>query len=102
MRSHIGRVKAMGCILCELLGMRQESATDAHHIRTGQGGAQRASDFLVIPLCHSGCHQGPRGIHGDRSLFRMAKVGELDLLAMVIERLCGGGRRVTPVFDEQF
>lgn len=83
----MGRVAAMECVLCRLLGMQQESKTDVHHIREGQGMAQRASNWLVVPLCHSGCHQGPLGIHGDRSLLRIAKVDELDLLAMTIQEL---------------
>jgi hypothetical protein len=86
-KAHMGRVAAMGCVLCRLLGMPQESKTDVHHIREGQGMSQRASNWLVIPLCHSGCHQGPCGIHGDRSLLRIAKVDELDLLAMTIQEL---------------
>lgn len=83
----MGRVAAMDCILCRLLGMQQESKTDVHHIREGQGMAQRASNWLVVPLCHEGCHQGPNGIHGDRSLLRIAKVDELDLLAETIKEL---------------
>ncbi len=67
--------------------MTQSSKTDVHHVREGQGVAQRASDYLAIPLCHSGCHQGPQGIHGDRSLLRLAKASELDLLAMVVAQL---------------
>lgn len=81
------RVAEMGCILCYLLDLAQESKTDLHHIREGQGMAQRASNWLVIPLCHLGCHQGPCGIHGDRSLLRIAKVDEFDLLAATLERL---------------
>ena len=86
-RKYITDIKSQPCALCALLGQPQESVTDAHHIRDGQGGAQRASDWLTVPLCHSCCHQGQNGIHGDRSLFRIAKVGELDLIALQIERL---------------
>ncbi|PHV12093.1 hypothetical protein CSQ89_07690 [Chitinimonas sp. BJB300] len=75
------------CVLCELLGCTQSSKTDVHHVRDGQGVAQRASDYLAIPLCHSGCHQGPLGIHGDRSLLRLAKASELDLLAAVVAQM---------------
>lgn len=81
------RVAQLGCILCRLLEMEQQSKTDLHHIREGQGMAQRASNWLVIPLCHDGCHQGRNGIHGDRSLLRIAKVDEFDLLAATLERL---------------
>ena len=48
--------------------------------------SQRASNFLTIPLC-PGCHRGPSGIHGDRSLMRIQKLDELDLLALTIEAL---------------
>lgn len=80
-------IASMPCILCELLGQSQESKTDVHHIREGQGTSQRASDYLAIPLCHDGCHQGELGIHGDRTLLRIAKVDELDLLALTIAKM---------------
>lgn len=81
------RVAQLGCILCDLLGYPQVPAT-LHHLREGQGMAQRASHWLVIPLCPV-CHQGEQGLHGDRTLLRMAKVTELDLLALTIERVLG-------------
>lgn len=84
---HKARVAAMPCICCELLGMEQESRTSVHHIREGQGGQQRADHFLTIPLCEQGCHQGPNGIHGDRSYLRILKMTELDLLAETLRRL---------------
>jgi hypothetical protein len=48
--------------------------------------AQRASNFLVVPLCPD-CHQGPSGVHGDKSLMRIKKLTELDMLAQTIEAL---------------
>lgn len=86
-REHMGRVKRLGCVLCAELGLAQEGVTDVHHLRDGQGGAQRAPHWLVAALCHDRCHQGPRGIHGDRSLLRQAKCTELDLLAWTLEAL---------------
>jgi hypothetical protein len=74
------------CVLCELLGRDQASRTTIHHIREGQGMSQRASHWLVIPVCEE-CHQGQNGIHGDRQLLRLAKVEEVDLLAETIERV---------------
>lgn len=50
--------------------------------------SQRASDFLTVPLCPS-CHTGPLGIHGDKTMLRIHKKDELDLLAETIERLYG-------------
>lgn len=85
-RRHLGRIAAMPCLLCELLGIEQTARTTVHHIREGQGMSQRANDYLAVPLCES-CHQGSSGIHGDRSLLRIAKTTELDLLAETIARL---------------
>ncbi len=48
--------------------------------------SQRASDYLAIPLCPD-CHQGKSGIHGDRTLLRIYKTTELDLLAKTIRLL---------------
>ena len=75
----------MPCVLCEAMGQAQASPTQVHHIRDGQGMSQRASHWLCVPLCVD-CHTGPMGIHGDRSLMKIARVSEMDLLAMTIER----------------
>lgn len=80
-KRHMTRIKRMGCVVC---GAPPPSY--AHHIRTGQGMSQRASDFLTLPLCYE-CHQGKSGIHGDRSAWRLRKLSELDALAYIIETL---------------
>lgn len=85
-KAHMARIAQMPCALCQELGVEQSTPTQVHHIRTGQGMAQRASDHLTIPLCYD-CHQGDLGIHGDRTLLRIAKAEELDLLAATIARL---------------
>lgn len=79
-RRHMGRVAQLTCGLCGAVGV------EVHHIREGQGGAQRASDFLTVPLCPS-CHRGPKGVHGDRSMLKIRKWTELDLLADTLRRL---------------
>lgn len=66
--------------------MEQTTRTEVHHVRDGQGMQQRASHWLVVALC-SDCHQGPRGIHGDRGRMVQAKAGELDLLAWTLAAL---------------
>ena len=82
---HKNALADLGCMLChEIYG--KWVAPQIHHIRTGQGMSQRAEDFLAIPLCPD-CHQGPQGIHGDRSLLKVVKMTELDLLAKTIEEL---------------
>lgn len=74
------------CALCDALGHAGAQDVHVHHIRDGQGSGQRASHWLVVPLCPS-CHQGPMGVHGDRTFMRIAKVEELDLLAATIRRV---------------
>lgn len=81
-RSHLDRVAGLPCACCG------DSPVQVHHIREGQGMAQRASDFLTIPLCPS-CHTGPHGVHGDRNMMRVFKLTELEMLADTIRRLNG-------------
>lgn len=77
---HMGRVAELPCACCGAMGVQ------VHHLREGQGMAQRASNFLTIPLCEP-CHTGSRGVHGDKSMMRLTKKTELDMLADTIERL---------------
>jgi len=86
-KRHMGRVAALGCILCDHLGLGATPA-QVHHIREGQAMSQRASNFLTIPLCPE--HRtGKTGLHGmgTNAFERAYCVTELDLLAMTIERL---------------
>ena len=50
--------------------------------------SQRASNFLVVPLCPEH-HTGNSGLHGlgERGFYTRYKLSELDLLAMTIEEL---------------
>lgn len=84
-------VSRLPCALGYLLG-EDHGPVHLHHPREGQGLSQRASDWTIIPLCPS-CHQGPNGVHGDRSLLRIAKVDEMDLLAVTNELLWKRGKR---------
>lgn len=81
-KRHMGRVAKLSCALCGA------SPVEVHHIREGQGAAQRAQDTLTIPLC-TDCHQGPNGLHGlgTRGFYTRYKKDELDLLAETLERL---------------
>lgn len=79
-KKHLDRIAQLPCACCGVTGVH------VHHLREGQGMSQRASDFLTIPLCPD-CHQGPNGVHGDRSLMRIYKLSELDMLANTIMRL---------------
>ena len=86
-KAHMDRIASVGCILCRHLDLGQTPA-QLHHIREGQGMSQRASNFLVVPLCETH-HTGNPGIHGlgERGFYTRYKLSELDLLAMTIERL---------------
>jgi hypothetical protein len=79
-KRHMSRVAQLPCCLCS------SQPVELHHLREGQGMSQRASDMLVIPVCPS-CHRGPQGIHGDKSMLRIYKKTELDLLADTLEAL---------------
>lgn len=79
-RRHMSRVAELPCALCGAHGVH------VHHIREGVGMGQRQSDFLTIPLCPS-CHTGKGGVHGDKTMLRLHKKDELDLLAYTIESI---------------
>lgn len=79
-RNHMDKVASLPCACCGAHGVH------VHHLREGQGMSQRASNWLTIPLCPD-CHIGPNGIHGNRSLMRIQKIEEIDLLARTIEAL---------------
>lgn len=80
-KKHMGKVSALSCACCG-----QPGPSTVHHVREGQGMAQRAANWLTIPLCPS-CHQGPQGLHGDKTLMRVYKVDELGMLATTISKL---------------
>lgn len=77
------RVASLGCVVCRNAGFG-ETPAQVHHIREGQGAAQRAPDFLVIPLCPEH-HDGKDSIHKDRRRFQARYGTELDLLAQTIK-----------------
>jgi Zn finger protein HypA/HybF involved in hydrogenase expression len=79
-RIWMARVADLPCACCGQEGVQ------LHHIREGQGMAQRASNFLVVPLCPD-CHTGQLGVHGDKTMMRIKKLTELDMLASTIEAL---------------
>ena len=90
--AHMGRVKALRCVLCARLGLTQESTTSAHHIRTGMGGQERAPDWLTVALCYE-CHQHDHGYHGDKQRLTQARCTELDLLADTLQALFTGKQK---------
>ena len=86
-RNYMGRVAELGCYLCRHLGYGPTPA-QVHHVREGQGMAQRASNYLTVPLCdRHHANSSPDGIHGQRRAWKLAGVGEMDALADTLELL---------------
>lgn len=50
---YLGKVKNLGCVICEAFGEMQRSPTEAHHVKSGRYGSRRTPDRMAIPLCHS-------------------------------------------------
>jgi hypothetical protein len=74
-RAHIARVKELGCSVCDAPG-----PSDAHHI-------EQERHFCVVALCKS-CHQDAfLGWHGQRRMWAVKKMTELDALNVTIGRL---------------
>ena len=86
-REYMDRMAGLGCYLCRHLGYGYVPA-QIHHIRAGQGMAQRASNWLTVPICPAHhANSSPDGIHGQRRAWKLAGVGEIDALAWTIEQL---------------
>lgn len=79
-RAHIQRVKELSCGVCGASG-----PSECHEIKQG-------SWFTSLPLC-ADCHRGGRnGIHGEKMMWKVMKLDEIDVLNSTIERLYGGTR----------
>lgn len=89
-KSYHDVVAGLGCVVCRNNGSGPTPAA-IHHIRFGQGMGQRASDYLVIPLCHMHHQHGGKGvaIHAGQREFESLYGTELDLLAQTIGDVFG-------------
>lgn len=83
---HLSRIHDLPCCLCGAHGV------EAHHINEDRTfGKRDALHFATIPVCAS-CHRGSAGIHGDKTMLRISKKSELELLSETLEALYGGRR----------
>jgi hypothetical protein len=74
-REHLARIKELPCSLCDA-----PSPSEAHHVR-------QHSQYLCIPLCES-CHRGPlMGLHGQKRMWAIQKMDEMDCLNETIRKL---------------
>lgn len=83
-REHMGRVKALPCVICGRPG-----PSDAHHVICGRYGTRKAPDTHVIPLCKAHHQYGPDAIHNGKASW-VAKYGQdTEYLPVVADMLAG-------------
>ncbi len=74
-RRHIERVAALACVVCDAPG-----PSEVHEIKQGQW-------FTSCALCPD-CHRGAfNGLHGQKRMWAVKKMDELDALAVTVQRL---------------
>lgn len=74
-RAHLATVKELPCSVCD-----QPGPSEAHHMEQRQ-------QYTAVALCES-CHCGPlMGWHGQRRMWAIKKMGELDALNVTVRRL---------------
>ena len=76
-RAHLAKVKELPCSVCDA-----PPPSEAHHAKQG-------SQYTCIALCPD-CRRGPiLGLHGQRRMWAIKKMDELDALNVTLERLHG-------------
>lgn len=80
-KAYLELIRSLPCACCG-----KSAPSSAHHPREGQGMAQKAEDWAAIPLCWE-CHQGDRGLHGDRSRLLLRKRTEMGMLGETVAQV---------------
>jgi hypothetical protein len=80
-REHLAKIASFGCCICS-------SPAEIHHIRTGLGMSQRASNYSVLPLCPRHHRLGGFGeaIHAGQREFESRYGSEIELLNQINRR----------------
>ncbi len=79
-RVHLAKVKELPCSVCDA-----PPPSEAHHAKQG-------SQYTCIALCPD-CHRGPiLGLHGQRRMWAIKKMDELDALNVTVQRLMEASR----------
>lgn len=74
-RRYLARVKELPCSVCDAPG-----PSEAHHIKQGL-------QYTCVALCVD-CHRGPvLGWHGQKRMWSIKKMNELDALNVTIKQL---------------
>jgi len=82
---YLDRIAGQGCCACRFVLGYHDTPAEIHHIRDGQGGAQRAPTYETLPLCPLHHRTGGHGVafHGGKKTWQ-AKFGtERELLEKV-------------------
>lgn len=81
-REHMDKVAELGCVVCGW-------TAEVHHITSGVGMGQRASNYETIPLCPTHHRNGGLGvaIHAGKKTWESKHGRELDHLAETKRRL---------------
>lgn len=73
--THMALVKSLPCSVCD-----EPGPSEAHHIRQGD-------HMTTVAVC-SDCHRGSlNGWHGQKTMWRIAKLDELGALNITLSRL---------------
>ena len=76
-RAYVARVKELPCSVCDARG-----PSEAHHVK-------QHSQYTCVALCDD-CHRGSfNGWHGQKRMWSVMKMDELDALNVTIKRLMG-------------
>jgi hypothetical protein len=74
-KKHLARVKELPCSVCDASG-----PSDAHHVKQHR-------QYTCVALCKD-CHQGAiMGWHGQKRMWSLKKMDEIDALNITIARL---------------
>ena len=74
-KKHLARVKELPCSVCDAAG-----PSDAHYVKQHR-------QYTCVALCKD-CHQGSvMGWHGQKRMWNLKKMDEIDALNITIERL---------------
>lgn len=71
---HMAAVKSVPCVVCDA-----PAPSFAHHVVQGD-------HYTTVAVCWY-CHQGPQGIHGDKTLWRIRKLDELGAINETLRRV---------------
>lgn len=85
--AHLKRIRnETKCVVCEAFGEIQIGPTYAHHTICGRYSSERTPDREAIGLCWDH-HQGPRGIHTDKSAWVQEYGEDRDYIPVVLDKL---------------